>query len=543
MLVTFNPDLSQFEAVTSYFERNIPKDAGWRWDPVRKRWYTSDEGTAKKLAQYARGDLGQRLGQTDAERQALADSQAAALPEDALFDVPVPSGLDYLPYQKAGIFYALQRRGTLLADEMGLGKTVQAIGVVNGLPKASRVLIVCPASLRLNWMSEWRRWHTGAIRPVLLDAWPRFGTAGHALIVSYDSVKKWHPMIAEEAWDLLIADEAHMLKDERTRRAKALLGGIYKRREKFAPVKARRKLFLSGTAIVNRSEDVWPLVKALAPDSIGASRQDFVTRYGGNARLDELHTRLRSTIMVRRLKADVLSELPPKRRQIVLIDDHAGIVKAESAAIGLARARLDQQKAEIASLPHAEQVMRLRQCRAMALSEISRIRHDSAVAKLPAAAEHIRDALENVDKLCVWMHHRDVVAGLAAEFGAIAVTLDGSTSQENRQTAVERFQGDRRVRLFLGSIRAGGLGLTLTAAQTAIFVEFDWTPAAMMQAEDRCHRIGQTGSVLVQHLVVDGSIDAKMAKIIIGKQAMMDAALDGGRWSEDDMLDAALQYG
>jgi SWI/SNF-related matrix-associated actin-dependent regulator 1 of chromatin subfamily A len=534
MIVIFHEERQRFEAITSYMERQIPKAERWRWDASCARWYATEESVARRLARYAQGTAATRLiALSEAEKQALADSQARDL--DLEVDIPAPGGLAYLPFQRAGIFYALNRRGTLIGDEMGLGKTVQAVGVVNMLPAAARVLIVCPATLRLNWRAEWRRWHTGSLRPVLLDTWPRmFNDAeaevrGKALIVSYDSVHKWHPMIAEVAWDILILDEAHLVRSEAARRTKALFGGRYKG-QTFKPVTARRKLFLTGTGIVNKAADLWPLVKALDPEGLGASRVDFMERYGANTQLAELHMRLRTRIMVRRLKEDVLADLPAKQRQIVLLDvpDSAGILRAESQAISLAQAMIEKTRLEIAGLPHAEQVMKLRQGRSIALSEIARVRKETAVKKLPQAVEHINDILGNVEKVVVFAHHHDVLDALAAAFARIAVCLDGRTSEDGRALAVSRFQQDRRVRLFIGGIRSAGLGLTLTAASTVVFAELDWTPAAMKQAEDRLHRIGQKSSVLVQHLVVDGSIDAKMARIIVEKQAVMDAALDGG---------------
>jgi len=558
MIVVFSEERARFEAICSYFERSIPKEERWRWDNTLKRWYTVSEDIARRLARYATGGAALRLNTlSEAERQAVEDSKAADVTED--IEIPAPPGLAYLPFQRAGIFYALNRRGTLIGDEMGLGKTVQAIGVVNalyGLRRAeayagggvgvsgvgaagvgnggilSRVLIVCPASLRLNWRAEWRRWHTGKLRPVLLDAWPGGmfdATMGQALIVSYDSVRKWHPMIAKVAWDVLICDEAHLLKDDSTRRAKSIFGGAYKRREKFEPITARRKLFLTGTAIVNKAEDLWPLVKALAPAGLGASRVDFIERYAGNSRLDELHLRLRSQIMVRRLKDDVLKELPKKRRQIVLLDvpDAASIVAAEHNALDLAKARLEQARAEIADLPHGEQVMRLRQCRSIAMTEIARVRKETALRKLPAAIEHIRDALDNPGKLVAFAHHHEVLDGLRNAFPKIATGFDGRTALPARHDAVTRFQSDRACRLFIGS-KAAGLGVTLTEASTAVFVELQWTAADMDQEESRIHRYGQRNPCLFLHLVIDGSIDAKMARILVDKQAVMDAALDGG---------------
>ena len=554
MIVVYSESRQRFEAVTSYFERSIPKEERWRWDPAAKRWYAPSEDIARRLKKYAQGAAALRLQAISPEEQAAL---AASTASDSDLDVPAPAGLAYLPYQRAGIAYAISRPHVLIADEMGLGKTIQAIGLVNLLcarssavradhpcdgqvagsnPVArsfSRALIVCPASLRLNWAAEWRRWHTGQLRPYLLDTWPGGAlfdeTTGKALIVSYDSVQKWHPLIANIPFDLLICDECHLVKDEDTRRAKALFGGKY-RGKPFEAIQARRKAFLTGTPIVNRPAELWPLVKALAPDGLGASKKDFDERYGGTDRLDELHLRLRTQIMVRRKKDDVLKDLPAKRRQVVLLDvpDADNIIAAEGRAISMAQAMLERTRAEIEGLPHAEQVMRLRQCRTIAMTEIARVRKETAIKKLPQAIEHICEVLENVPKAVVFSHHHDVGDALMAEFRRIAVALDGRTEQGERQQNVERFQKDRTCRLFLGSIRAAGLGLTLTAASTVVFVELDWTPAAMMQAEDRLHRIGQINPVLVQHLVIDGSIDSKMAKIIIDKQQIMDAALDGG---------------
>ena len=551
VIVVYSEPRRRFEAITSFMERSLAKENRWRWDPQVKRWWAPNEDIARRLARFAMGAAALRLmDMGEAEREALAASQA----QDSHIAIPAPPGLDYLPYQRAGIAYALSRPHTLIADEMGLGKTIQAIGVVNaltgsdlplagavghgavgseGINRPSRVLIVTPASLRLNWRAEWLRWHTGKLRPHLLDVWPGGGlfdeTQGKALIVSYDSVRKWHPQIARIAWDVLIMDEAHLIKDETTRRAKTILGGKHHGKT-FEPLQAKRILALSGTPIVNKPLELWPLVKTLAPDGLGKSRVDFVQRYGAGGGLDELHVRLRSQIMVRRLKADVLKQLPKKRRQVILLDvDGADrILKAEADVISLQREALERTRREIEGLSHAEQVQRLRQCRAIALSEIAKVRHETALKKLPEAIEHIHDLLANVEKLVVFTHHLDCYAELRREFARIAVGFTGETALEERQAAVDRFQKDRSCRLFLGGIKAAGLGITLTAASVVVFVELDWTPASMMQAEDRLHRIGQVNPVLVQHLVIDGSIDQKMSAILVDKQRVMDQALDGG---------------
>jgi SNF2 family DNA or RNA helicase len=246
--------------------------------------------------------------------------------------------------------------------------------------------------------------------------------------------------------------------------------------------------------------------------------------------------------MVRRLKADVLTELPPKRRQIVPLSAKAykTVLKAETKAqsdidadieaLELAR---DLAEAVGDKAAYDEAVQNLHARHSIAFNEMSMVRHESALAKAPAVADHVDVLLESVDKLIVMAHHHDVVDLLVErldEYGVVSLT--GRDNQASRQDAVDRFQSDPETRVFVGSIQAAGVGLTLTAASLVVFAELDWVPGNMSQAEDRVHRIGQTDSVLIQHVVIDGSIDATMAHTLVGKQAVIDAALD------DDIPDA-----
>jgi superfamily II DNA/RNA helicase len=154
---------------------------------------------------------------------------------------------------------------------------------------------------------------------------------------------------------------------------------------------------------------------------------------------------------------------------------------------------------------------------------MSGIRHEVALAKVPHVVEHVRESLEN-GPVVLFVHHKDVVAQIAAEFPG-CVTLTGETSMENRQKAVDDFQAGR-ASLFIGNIQAAGVGITLTRSAHVIFAELDWVPGNLSQAEDRCHRIGQTESVLVQHIVLEDSMDADMAKKLIVKQEVITTALD-----------------
>jgi SWI/SNF-related matrix-associated actin-dependent regulator 1 of chromatin subfamily A len=578
MLVTYAEDISCFIAFSAYDERNIPKEAGWRWDPSTKRWFTMDVEKARRLERFADASARAKLAIVNGVAQ---DAIAASKASDAAIDVPTPPGLSLLPYQRAGVAYALRRRDTLIGDEMGLGKTIQAIGVANCLGHVfingsgthvpvQRVLVVCPASLRLNWKREWARWHTGRLRPVVVtDSWP-LALRGNdllaepiAAIFSYEGVLKWKLELDKVAWDLAIFDEAHALKNPSAKRTKAVFG-VLRGAEKQPALKASRRVFLTGTPIVNRPEELWPLVHSIDPEGLGKDRNDYRIRYvlpplipnpprhlqyaeaarwyneekrkTERYRMAELHDRLRSSFMVRRLKADVLTELPAKRRQVILLDPEGmqDALAEEKAVLDKARQDAQERRKELLKLQaagdtlgHKEAIKRLHVWRGAALSEISRIRHQTAVRKLPAVIEHLWAALDETEKVVVFGHHHDVIDGLAAEFGPACVVFDGRMNDQEKSDAVAKFQSTAGVRLFVGSLRAAGLGITLTAASLVTFAELDWTPAAMVQAEDRLHRIGQRDAVLVQHLVVDGSIDQRMATLLIQKAEMIGQILDG----------------
>lgn len=454
-------------------------------------------------------------------------------------DLPVPTGLSYLPYQRAGIAYTLTRPNVLLADEMGLGKTVQAIGAVNASPDVREVTIVCPASLKFNWKNEVLKWSTRptCVHIVGVDKTAKsYGEMLHPAVIvhviNYDILKKLPAHAANP--DLLVLDEVHYCKNPKAQRTKATQA-LAKR--------AKRVLALTGTPILNKPVELWPLLQMLDPeawDPGGWSRGEqkgvgegagffrFAKRYcdaheeyrgarsywnfDGASNLDELQERLRSTIMVRRLKGDVLTELPQKRRQLVLLvggskDSYASDMTAEN---------------------YEETLADLRRGKKVSFEEISKVRHSQAVAKAPLVVEHIKDALEGgSSKIVVFAHHRDVIEALEdglEEYGVVTVT--GDTPNEARQNAVEVFQTDPNCRVFIGSIGAAGVGITLTASAHVIFAELDWTPGNVTQAEDRCHRYGQKEAVLVQHLLFEGSLDARIAKILIAKQEVIDAALD-----------------
>jgi len=453
--------------------------------------------------------------------QAIADSQAT----DADIDIPVPAGLSYLPYQKAGIAYAIKRSSTLIGDEMGLGKTIQAIGVINATaPKT--VLVVCPASLKINWKNEMTKWLV-ADRDIQIvnGGGEQIPANPDVIIINYDVLSKHKDAINARTWDLVIMDEAHYIKNNTAARTKVAVG-----------IKANRKVVLTGTPITNRPIELQPIAGYLDPATFGnyfkfgvryaGAHQINIGRktvwdFNGSSNLDELQRVLRQSFMIRRKKDEVLKELPEKVRQIIVLpnSDYSDQIKKEFETLADA---VDETSSED-----------------IEFEQMSGVRHETALAKVNDVVTHVA-AIDH--QVVVMAHHKDVVDGIKAGLeaaGKSVVTLTGDCNQAHRQNSVETFQAGN-ADVFIGTIGAAGVGITLTSASHVVFAELDWVPGNMSQAEDRCHRIGQDSSVLVQHLVVDGSIDARLAQVLVGKQRVLDKALDNVVVNNISIEDIAL---
>jgi SWI/SNF-related matrix-associated actin-dependent regulator 1 of chromatin subfamily A len=535
--------------------------AGFWWTPEIKAWRTNKLEIASKLIDYADDAAAAQL--TD-YISALEDSRAT----DADIEIPCPEGLAYLPYQRGGIAYAMSRESTLFGDEMGLGKTIQAIGTINATPEAKRVLIICLASIKLNWAKELGKWLVNDSLSIGVAMGKDFPDTD-IVIMNYDILKNHKETIQGIDWDILIADEVHYLKNPKAQRTQYVVGnygpkkvdGKWQQVGTIEPIEAKRKLFLTGTPLVNRPVELWTLINYLDASNVRSNpafvegtdptwwgKSAYQKRYcaathngwgydtSGASNLAELQEKLRSSFMIRRLKKDVLTELPAKRRQVVPVED-AQIVAKETAALSKVSGMVDIKKAlEAASddpKAYEAAVRSLESSFAASFEEISRIRHETALDKIPHILAHINECFESNEegyKLVVFAHHRDVVKAIEAEYGSRCVSIVGGDSIESRQEATDRFQNDSSVDLFVGSIGATGTGVDglQNASQHALFVEFPWTPGALTQAEDRLHRMGQLGSVLIQHLVLEDSIDAYMIEMIVEKQNVSDRTLDTG---------------
>ena len=516
----------------------IHRIKGLLWDRGSKVWWTKYATSAARYVGVAEmdEDLFDELksGAEDYREEQIQQTAAieASRATDADIEIPVPDDLEYMPFQKAGIAFALDRKNTLIADEMGLGKTIQALGMINSIPSIKKVLVIVPASLKLNWEAEAEKWLTrkfsiGVVTPAGIP------TGRNFLIINYDVLKKFKVQLMSRAWDLVIIDEGHYIKNAKAQRTKAAIA-IAK--------KIGRKVILTGTPIVNRPVELFTMLNLLDPKSwprftrfafryCGPKNNGWGWEFKGASNLEELQEKLRSTIMIRRMKEEVLKDLAPKIRQVIEIEfDCVELAEEQKAALkwdeifGDARIAIDAAKTDE---EYAEAVAKMAEFRKVYFEEMAILRHDTAVAKAPFVANHIKEALENVEKIVVFAHHRDVVKILQEELKDYnPVSLVGGMKDTEKKAAVDAFQNDSDVRVFIGSLMAAKEGITLTAASTVVFAELDWVPGNMSQAEDRCHRITQEDSVLVHHIVLAKSFDSKLAKSVIEKQKVIEKALN-----------------
>jgi SWI/SNF-related matrix-associated actin-dependent regulator 1 of chromatin subfamily A len=423
-----------------------------------------------------------------------------------------PRGQKYRKFQIPGIRFLADRTSALLADEPGLGKTIQAIGAMNEV-KAKSALIVCPASVKYNWPKELRNWLLDyKTIQVLEGRSAHVDTDAEVIIVNYDLLSASEALVAQlkrRRFDVGVFDEAHYLKSHTSNRTKAVLlrGGIASL--------CKQKWFLTGTPVLNRPIELYPILKAAASETIAPylTRLDFAKQFcgawwdglqwviDGSSNEAELNERLHKTFMLRRLKSQVLKDLPEKCYKIVPISKTGALKKV-----------LEQEKETLEQL-EADNVNLM-----LCGDSITTHRREVAEAKVAQCVEYIREELESVEKIVVFAHHKSVIAAISAgliQYNPVAVT--GDTPSSNRALAVHEFQTLSERRVFIGQIQAAGTGITLTAASDVIFVESSWVPGEILQAADRLHRIGQKNAVTVTFLVAQDSVEEYMIRRVVDK--------------------------
>lgn len=447
------------------------------------------------------------------------------------------------PYQQQGIAQGLEWKRFILGDAPGLGKTLQSIGIIHAA-QAWPCLVICPSSLKINWQREVEKF-TDTRALVLADAvrttWPyllQMRMFQYA-VVNYESLRKYF------VWDIkapsggpfrlkdvvfcpqirlfrsVIIDESHRVKDAATQQAK-FAKGLCTGKEYV--------ILLSGTPVVNRPADLVSQLSIMDRLKDFGGRGQFLLDYAqgeeGASNLDELGRRLRATCLLRREKEKVLTQLPAKTR-VDLYVDISNRDEYDTAQQDLAQYLREYR---LCTEPEIRRKMRME-----ALVKFMALRGIAARGKVAQAVDFIRVFLSSGQPLVVFCSLHDIVDELRKAFPR-AVTVTGRDSAAMKQAAVDSFQQGKS-RLIICSIKAAGVGLTLTAASRVAFIEFPWTYADCQQCEDRCHRIGQRDNVTCYYLIGRGTIDSRLYQIIHDKRAVANQVM-----AADDEIPTDTMY-
>ncbi|XP_055428709.1 DNA annealing helicase and endonuclease ZRANB3 isoform X3 [Bubalus kerabau] len=475
-----------------------------------------------------------------------------------------------LPFQKDGITFALRRDGRLyqpwqcigipwgnfktrehsyvasilvknsllpdtrkprcmVADEMGLGKTVQAIGIAYFYKEEWPVLVVVPSSLRYPWTEEIEKW-IPELSPEEINVIQnktdvgRISTSkvtvlGYGLLTM--DAETLIDALNNQNFKVVIVDESHYMKSRSATRSRILLPIVQK---------AKRAILLTGTPALGRPEELFMQIEALFPQKFG-TWTEYAKRYcnahvryfgrrpqwdcRGASNLNELH-QLLSNIMIRRLKTEVLTQLPPKIRQRIPFDLPSAAAKELNSSF--------EEWEKLMRDPHSgatETVMGL----------ITRMFKQTAIAKAGAVKDYIKMMLQNDSlKFLVFAHHLSMLQACTEaviENKTRYIRIDGSVPSSERIHLVNQFQKDPETRVAILSIQAAGQGLTFTAATHVVFAELYWDPGHIKQAEDRAHRIGQCSSVNIHYLIANGTLDTLMWGMLNRKAQVTGSTLNG----------------
>ncbi|XP_024150286.1 DNA annealing helicase and endonuclease ZRANB3 isoform X1 [Oryzias melastigma] len=439
-----------------------------------------------------------------------------------------------MPFQREGVEFALSLNGRcMIADEMGLGKTVQAIAVAYAYRQEWPLLVVVPSSLKYPWIEELERWipelqpgdinlvenksHTVGIGSTKVTV------LGYGLLTT--DARPLVEALTRQRFSVVVVDESHYLKSRNAARTKILVPLIQS---------AKRAILLTGTPALGRPEELFMQIDALYPRRFG-TWTDYAKTYcnahyryfgprrqwdcRGASNLEELHRRL-SQIMIRRLKADVLTQLPPKIRQRIPFDLPKEAAKEAAASFAEWERLMKGLGSGVADNPFTE-----------VMSLVTQMYKQTAIAKAGAVKDYIKMMLEAEQlKFLVFGHHLTMLQACteaAIEAKAGYIRIDGSVPASERNQLVHKFQSDPETRVAILSIQAAGQGLTFTAASHVVFAELYWNPGHIKQAEDRAHRIGQTSSVNVHYLIAKGTFDTVMWSMLNRKETVTGSTLNG----------------
>lgn len=447
--------------------------------------------------------------------------------------IDIPLKMTPFPYQRNGIARGLELRKFINGDDMGLGKTAQTIATLMGA-QAKCILIICPATLKENWKREWKMW-TGKEAMILTDriknTWQQYYKVGmcNVFICNYESLKKYfvesinRPLGEDgqpvplrlnhikfkstiDLFDAVAIDELHRTKDYKTQLSKFCMG-IARGKEYI--------IGLTGTPVVNKPVDLIAQLQIIGRlEEFGGYKgftNKFCQGYNQCSNLKELNYLLNKHCFFRRLKKEVLNDLPDKMRSIVTceITNRAEYNKAEADFINFLKENLQKTDGEIDTALRGE-----------AMVKIGILKKLSAKGKIDAMIEQIKEVVEAGEKIIVFATHKEIVSLLKAAIPG-SVTVVGDDAMDQRQRNVDAFQNNPKTQVIICNIQSGGVGITLTASSRVAFIELPWHPAHADQAEDRAWRIGQKNSVQCTYLLGQATIDEYIYDIIEKKRAIV----------------------
>lgn len=459
---------------------------------------------------------------------------------------------ELLPFQCEGVGFMLARKGRLLlADEQGLGKTIQILYyMAMNAGKSTPAVAVVPATAKWDWEDKAHTFLENPDVEVLSGEWPYLPSAKRLLIINYDILIKgpkeqtWTDVLLSlDPW-LVCADEAHRIKNAKAQRTKALKRLVKGRQ--FIPMTGtpadKPGEFYNVISMVDRN--LFPNWFTFGQRYCDGKHTVFGWDFSGSSHLDEFHDILRNTIMLRRVKKDVLPDLPEKMPYSMVpldlspagkrtyLQTYQTFMKRYEARIATMKAKMKAEGAE-------PSVIRAKVKGAMgarAVVEMEALKQAAAMAKMDAVIEWIRDFLDSDQKLVTFGTHIEVLDTVVKAFGKKAVLVNGTVTGRARWDAVQRFQEDDSCRLFAGNFDAAGENLTLTAASNVAILEVPNRPRRLMQAEDRCHRIGQKNAVNIYFLLGRGTIEVPLARRLDKMRSVVSQMMDGRELTDDQLI-------
>ncbi|MBK6847419.1 MAG: DEAD/DEAH box helicase [Proteobacteria bacterium] len=502
----------------------LPHDWLERYGAQVAELLAARDGRTEKVSAAARLDLARLAAALDlVVPLELAELRGRLEGTQALPALALPADLraELRPYQEQGVQWLTLLRdagiGALLADDMGLGKTLQALCALRG-----RTLVVAPTSVLRGWAAELARFRPGLSVCIFHGANRRLDPAADVTLTSYALLRLEVERLAAQAWDCLVLDEAQTVRNAESQVAQAAFR-----------LRASWRLALTGTPVENRLEDLWSQLQLLNPGLLGG-RSDFTERYarpiaeGNTAAAERLRQRTRPFIL-RRRKAEVARDLPSRSEAVLYVQLSADERRIYDAVLAATRQEVLTQLGQGGNVLGAlAALLRLRQAACHSALVPGQAAAPSS-SKLELLTETLRQALAEGHKALVfsqWTSLLDLTEPLLRAAAIDFLRLDGAT--RDRQAVIDAFQSAAGPPVLLISLKAGGVGVTLTAADHVFLLDPWWNPAVEDQAADRAHRIGQTRPVLIHRLVAEDTVEERVLALQQHKRALAAAALDEG---------------